>query len=211
VAPALIGLVILVGVIVLFALMLSREQFARRAGDGLGRAWSWIRRLAHKAPVSTWGEGAVRFRKDTIRLIGRRWLPLTATTIVSHLALYLVLLLALRHVGVSEREISWAQVLAVFAFARLLSAVPLTPGGVGLVELALIAGLYAAGRHHADVPLSEFKAQITAATLLFRTLTYGVQIPIGAFTYVIWRRRKGWLKSSDRPAEAEVLASIGSG
>ena len=71
------------------------------------------------------------------------------------------------------------------------------------VELALIGGLYAAGRHHADVPLSEFKAQITAATLLFRTLTYGIQIPIGGFTYIVWRRKKSWLKAPPAEAAAE--------
>src|SRR6266550_1084354 len=114
---------------------------------------------------------------------------------MSQVALYLVLLLVLRHAGVSEKEISGIQVLAVFAFARLLSAAPITPGGVGFVELALIGGLYAAGRHHADVPLDVFKAQVTAATLLFRLLTYGVQIPLGAFTYLIWQRKKSWRKA----------------
>jgi uncharacterized membrane protein YbhN (UPF0104 family) len=29
----------------------------------------------------------------------------------------------------------------VFAFARLVTAIPITPGGAGLVEAALIAGL----------------------------------------------------------------------
>ena len=206
-APALIGLVILAGAVFVFALMLWRKRFARAIGDGLGRAWSWLRRLTRRPPVTSWGEGAVRFRTQTISLIERRWIQLTLTTILSHLALYLVLLLALRHVGVSEQEISWAQVLAVFAFARLLSAAPITPGGVGFVELALIGGLYAAGRHHADVSLTEFKAQITAATLLFRTLTYGIQIPLGGFTYVIWRRSKRWLRGP--VAEPTVLALQG--
>jgi uncharacterized membrane protein YbhN (UPF0104 family) len=118
------------------------------------------------------------------------------------LALWFILLLSLRHVGVSEHEVSTIQVLAVFAFARLVSAAPITPGGVGLVELALIAGLYAAGRAHADVPLDEFKTQVTAAALLFRTLTYGVQIPLGGFTYMIWQRKKGWRKA--QPAAAQV-------
>jgi putative heme transporter len=40
-----------------------------------------------------------------------------------------VLLVTLRHVGVSDVEVSWAEVLAVFAFARLATAIPLTPGG----------------------------------------------------------------------------------
>jgi hypothetical protein len=33
--------------------------------------------------------------------------------------------------GVSEQEVSAAEAFAVFAFSRLLSAVPITPGGSG--------------------------------------------------------------------------------
>jgi putative heme transporter len=192
--PAVVGLLILVGSVLIFAGVLWKKELARSIGDAFGRFWSRIRRLLRKPSVTTWGEGLVRFRSQTIHLLRRRWLPITVTTVVSHVALYVVLLLALRHVGVSEREVSAIQILAVFAFARLLSAAPITPGGVGLVELALIGGLYAAGHNHADVALPLFKAQITAAVLLFRVLTYGIQIPIGGFTYVIWRRRKRWLK-----------------
>src|SRR5947208_6921057 len=192
--PAVIGLAILAGSLVLFALMLWRKHFARAIGDGLGRAWSRIRVLLRKPAITDWGDRAVSFRKQTIKLVAKRWIPLTATTVVSHLALWFVLILALRHVGVAEHEISWAQILAVFAFARLLSAAPITPGGVGLVELALIGGLYAAGKNQTNVSLEVFRAQITAAVLLFRTLTYGLQIPLGGFTYLIWERKKSWRK-----------------
>jgi len=199
--PALIGLAILLVAVGMFGLVLSNKRYARVSGGGLGRAWSALRRLVRKPPVTTWSEGAMRFRKDTIHLVAKRWLPLTATTVLSHIALYLVLLLSVRFVGVHGYEITWAQVLAVFAFARLLSAAPITPGGVGVVELALIAGLYAAGRAHADVPLAQFKVQVTAATLLLRTLTYGIQIPLGGFTYILWRRTARWRKSPpDVPA-----------
>jgi len=51
-----------------------------------------------------------------------------------------VLLVCLRDVGVSDAEVGWAEVLAVFAFARLVTAIPITPGGAGLVEAALIVG-----------------------------------------------------------------------
>ena len=119
-------------------------------------------------------------------------------------------MLALRHVGVSEAEVSSVQVLAVFAFARLLSAAPITPGGVGIVELALIGGLYAAGRNHADVPLDTFKAQVTAAALLFRVLTYGIQIPLGGFTYIIWQRNKRWRKAPSAPAADVAVEPVAS-
>jgi uncharacterized membrane protein YbhN (UPF0104 family) len=204
--PAAIGLAILAGSLVLFALMLMDKRFARSIGHGVGNAWSWIRGLLRRPPVADWGERAVRFRKQTIKLVARRWVPLTATTVVSHLALWFVLVLALRHVGVADREITWAQVLAVFAFARLLSAAPITPGGVGLVELALIAGLYAAGRNQTNAPLDVFRAQITAAVLLYRTLTYGLQIPLGGFTYLIWERKKSWRKPVPRDELAPMPA-----
>ena len=59
--------------------------------------------------------------------------------------------------GVSDAEVSWAQVLLVFAVARLLSIVPVTPGAAGVVEFALIALLAAAGGD---------REQVTAAVLV---------------------------------------------
>lgn len=196
VAAALIGLVILAAAVVLFALMLWKRELARRIGSGLGGALNRVRRLFHKPGVD-WGEAAVRFRHQIIALVARRWAALTATTILSHLALWFVLLLALRHVGVSERELSAAQILGVFAFGRLVSALPITPGGVGVVELTYIGGLVLAGRAHADVPPDVFRVQVAAAVLVFRTLTYGIQIPIGAFTYLIWRWKRSWLRGPE--------------
>lgn len=197
--PALIGLAALIAVVLLFALTLWKKSLARRIGRGLARPASFFLRLARRPPVTGWDEAAVRFRKRTIQLVTKRWIPLTVFTVVSHLGLYLVLLLSLRFVGVSESEIGWAEVLGVFAFGRLLTALPLTPGGLGVVELAYIGGLVLAGRNHTIVSPEEFRAQVTAGVLLFRTLTYGAQIPIGGVTYLIWRFKKSWRK---RPEDA---------
>jgi len=68
------------------------------------------------------------------------------STVVSHLAVFLVLVLAVRDVGISAREVTWPQVLKVFAVVRLLSALPITPGGLGIVDLGYIGGLVLAGR-----------------------------------------------------------------
>jgi uncharacterized protein (TIRG00374 family) len=201
---ALIGLAVLGAAIVLFALMLWKKELARRIGDALGRPVSFMRRLLRKPPVTGWGEAAVRFRRETIDLVARQWVKLTLSTVVSHLCLFLVLLLALRHVGVSEAEISTPQVLAVFAFGRLITALPITPGGVGLVELGYIGGLVLAGRDHADVGPEIFRAQVAAAVLVFRSLTYLFQIPLGGVTYLIWRAKKDWMKPV--PAEPEPAA-----
>jgi putative heme transporter len=108
-----------------------------------------------------------------------RWHWLTLATLVSHLSLFLVLLLALRHVGVADWQVSWVEALAAFALVRLLAAVPITPGGLGVVELGLATALVLAGGA---------RAQVVAAVLVFRVLTFLLPIPIGAVTYWLWRR-----------------------
>jgi len=197
VVASLIGLAVLLVAVALFTLALSSEPFARRIGDGLGRLISWFRRPFRKPAIATLGDHAVDFRERTIVLVAGRWIRLTLTTVGSQLALWLVLLLCLRHVGISEQEVSTLQTLAVFAFGRLLGAIPITPGGLGVIELGYIGGLVAAGGN---------EAQVVAAVLLFRVLTYGIQIPIGGVTYMIWRAKRSWRQQpGEREVEAEVL------
>jgi len=203
VSAALIGLAVLTVAVALLAAIFRSERLARRVGDGVGRLIAWIRRLFRKPPMTDGGDRAVRFRADTISLVGRRWIQLTATTILSHMALFFVLLLSLRHMGVSETEVSTAEAFAVFAFGRLISALPITPGGLGVIELGYIGGLVAAG---GDDPA------VVAAVLMFRTLTFGIQIPLGGFTYLIWRGKTSWRRAGAEDAEPEPQPSVaGSG
>jgi uncharacterized protein (TIRG00374 family) len=195
IVAALFGIVVLGVAVGLFSLVFRSEAFAVRIGNWMGRVASWVRRLLHKPPVTTWGDGAARFRRDTIVLVGHRWLRLSLMTVLSQVALFFVLLLSLRSLGVSEQEVSTAEAFAVYAFSRLLSAVPITPGGVGLIDLGYIGGLTAFDGAE--------KAQIVAAVLLFRALTYGIQIPIGGFTYVIWRVKSDWRRPVDAAAQRE--------
>jgi uncharacterized membrane protein YbhN (UPF0104 family) len=204
-APALIGLVALIGVILLFGLSLWKKAFARRIGRGLGAAVSWFRKLFRKPPVNDWGEAAVRFRKQSLHVVSKRWPALTIASVVSHLGLYAVLLLCLRFCGVTSSEVTWAQILGVFAFGRLLTALPLTPGGLGVVELAYIGGIVLAGKSHTTQPLVDFRAEVAAGVLMFRALTYAAQIPLGAVTYAIYRGKKSWRKPVLH--EPEVVAT----
>jgi putative heme transporter len=200
--PALIGVAALVGAVLLFGLLMWKKEFARRIGAALGSAVSWLRRLIRKPPVTGWDEAAVRFRRQSNDLVARRWPALTITTLVSHLGLYLVFLLTTRLVGITSAEVSWVELLGIFSLGRLLTAAPITPGGVGLVEFTYIAGLVLAGG-------GQVRAQAVAAALLFRVLTYGLQIPLGGFTYLIWQRNKSWRKPlhPDTPSAMPVLPS----
>jgi putative heme transporter len=189
VIAAAVGAIVIAVAVLLLTLVFRSEPLATRIGNAFGRAMSWLRKLVRKPPVEGWGEGAARFRRNTIALAEHRWFRLTWTTVLSQVALFFVLLLSLRSVGVSEQEISTAEAFAVYSFSRLLSAVPITPGGVGVIDVGYIGGL--------AVFDSGEKAQIVAAVLLFRALTYGIQIPLGGFTYLIWRGKKDWRSAAD--------------
>jgi putative heme transporter len=197
---AAIGVVVLASAVALLALVFRSEPMALRVGELIGRAASAVLRLIRRRPVVGMGDRAVKFRRETIILVRRRWLRLTWTTLLSHLALFVVLLLSLRHMGVGEPELPAAEVFAVFAFSRLLSSIPITPGGVGVIDLGYIGGLVAAD------PLPGAEAQIVAAVLIFRVLTYGIQIPLGAVTYFIWRGKAEWRRAT--PPPGSIAAEI---
>jgi uncharacterized membrane protein YbhN (UPF0104 family) len=193
VTASLVGVVVLVATVGSFAVALRSDRLARRVASAVEGGVSRIRRLVRRGPVTGWAERASTFRTETIDLLRRRWLALTASTVVSHLSLFAVLMVALRHVGVSAAEVSTAEVLGAFAFVRLISALPVTPGGLGVVELGLTAALVVAGGNEESA---------VAGVLVYRALTYLLPIPLGALTYLWWRRRGG-----RRPAPAEAPAA----
>jgi uncharacterized protein (TIRG00374 family) len=178
ITAALLGIAGLVAAIIVFALILRSEEQARRFGLLAGRVASRLLRLVRRPPVAGWELATVKFRGRTLDLVQHRWRSITATSLVSHLSLYLVLLVALRDLGVSNDEVGWAEVLAVFAFARLATAIPFTPGGLGFVEGVLFTGLVGAGGDPDEV---------AAAILVYRALTWALPILVGVPCYLWWR------------------------
>jgi putative heme transporter len=180
ITAATLGIGGLIAAIVVFALMLRSEHMAERVGVTAGRVASKLLALIRRPPVQGWEIATVKFRNRTVDLLEHGWFPITAATVVSHLSLYLVLLACLRDVGISDAEVGWAEVLAVFAFARLATAVPITPGGAGVVEAVLITGLVAAGG---------YKPEVVAAVLVFRALTWGLPVLVGVGCLLWWRKQ----------------------
>jgi len=74
-----------------------------------------------------------------------------------------------------------------------------------VIDLGYVGGLTA------GVPESQHAA-VVAAVLIFRVLTYGIQIPLGALTYFIWLKNKSWRKAPpDRPVVETKLAAEAGG
>ena len=185
-------------------LLIRSESFAVRAGRALQRVLAAACRLARRQlppGAAGWLPG---FRDRAGVLIAARGWRITAATAASNLTLWLVLLACLRGVGLSQAQVPWQTSLAAFAFVRLLTVLPITPGGLGITELGLIAILASSAGHRAS-------AQVTAAVLLYRAVTYLPPIPLGAIACLVWRHAPGLIRTSPhntslaghRPAPAQ--------
>lgn len=180
---SLIGVGALAATVCGVVVLLHSDSAARRVGGIAAHCASRFRRVVRRPAVTGWKDAASEFRTGSRLLLRRSWLRLTITTVVSQLSLYVVLLLAVRGAGISSGEVGWAEVLTAFAFVRLLSTIPLTPGGLGVVELGLTGALVGFGGN---------KTSVVAAVLLFRALTYLAPIVVGSVTYFVWRHRSTW-------------------
>ena len=175
---ALVGLAILVVAIAAFALALSSSRRAHQIGTLAARLASRIRGLLRRNPVTWGGEQLAAFRTSALGLLRRRWHVLTLATLVGHLTVFLLLFVCLRVVGISDAEITWIEAFAAWALSRIIGALPLTPGGIGVVELGLSGALVAFGASNADA---------VAATLLYRALTVLPTLALGLLAAVSWR------------------------
>jgi uncharacterized protein (TIRG00374 family) len=185
---AVIALAVFIAIVVGFAVGLSSARLARRVGDRAARTANWAKGLFRRAPVKWNGEVFVRFRAEAIVLIRRRWLFLTLATLAGHLTVFLVLVVSLRAVGIPRSHVTLVEAFGAWALARVLGSIPITPGGVGFVELGLTGALVAFGASNAEA---------VAATLIYRFLTTIPTIALGLLSAGTW-------KLGRRPAAAAV-------
>ena len=180
IAAAAVGLALLTALAAGLGLLMRSESFSVRAGRALQAALVMACRVARRPASFDIPGSLLSFRDRAGALIAARGWRITVTTAASNLTLWLVLLACLRGLGLSQAEVPWQTSLAAFSFVRLLTVLPITPGGLGITELGLIATL-AAGAGHRDV------TQVTAAVLLYRAVTYLPPIPLGVIACVTWQ------------------------
>ncbi|MDK1019634.1 MAG: YbhN family protein [Actinomycetota bacterium] len=135
-----------------------------------------------------WAPTAQEFldrRNEVVDALGRRWQQALAAAVLNWTLDYMVLLVALVAVGAQPRP---SLVLLAFAGAAVLGMIPLTPGGLGFVEIGLTAMLVASGIPGPDA---------TLAVLVYRLFQFWIPIPAGAVAYAAFKRKYG------KPADLE--------
>ena len=138
---AFIGVAILGVVVAGFALALASSRLANDVGEVAARLANWALGKVRRGPVGWGGPSFERFRASAGELLRRRWHVLTLSSLVGSLSVYLVLLVCLRALDVPASEVSAVEAFAAWSLVRLLGTIPITPGGVGVVELALTTAL----------------------------------------------------------------------
>ena len=177
---ARIGAIVFLVLLAALWQVLRTEAGARKMGrwaDGVRNVWLKFR----KQPVkNNCPDAFAAFRADSVALLRARWLALTITTVVGVLSVFLVLTFAVRAVGIAGLNITFTEAFAAWASTRLLStAFPVTPGGLGVVDVGLTTALRGFGA----------KAEpAVAAVLLYRVLTWLPPILLGSVAALTWRK-----------------------
>lgn len=157
-------------VLALFVVAVVTDAGAQSVGRALDRLVRTVRR-GHTDSVERGLTGLRAQVADTVRT---GWLPMTLGMVGFFGLYYVLFLLCMSTTGV---ELPFGQLFAAYAIGRLLTAVGVTPGGLGVTEAGTVAALVAWG---ADPAAS------MAGVVIFSIFTHLLEVPLGAIGWVAW-------------------------
>jgi uncharacterized membrane protein YbhN (UPF0104 family) len=188
----------------LLVMVLRSDAFAHSVADLLQRAANRVSRWLHRDPPRT-REAVLQFRSDLRSVVTTRALPLTLATLANHLAMASLYTASIYAVGISPSEIPVPWVVASFALGRFLVMIPVSPGGLGLVDLGWI-GLLTLGWQTTNPGVPVPTDLIAAGVLLFRGLSLLPPIPVGMGTWIFWRTNRSWRRPWRTTRRGETTA-----
>lgn len=182
---AVVGIIVVIASVLGIWLVLrsrtSAETLGRRLQPVANRIWGVVKRPAPNL-VAILGA----YNMEASALVRERWLPLTLTNALAQLTPWIVLVAALAALGVFPSPITPIEAFAAFSIALLLTSFPITPGGLGTVDAALVLLLTGFGIENSTA---------VAADLIWRLVWFLPQllVGLGAFGlyYIDSRRRRG--------------------
>jgi uncharacterized protein (TIRG00374 family) len=176
---AAVGLAIFLVAVAAFTAVLSTAKLAWSVGTAVVRIANWSLGLIKRGPVGWTPDAFVRFRNQAVGLLRHRWILLALGTLAGQLSVFVLFLVSLRVLGVSPGEVSAIEAFAAWSLVRLLGSLPITPGGLGVVEVGLTTALVGFGGRNAEV---------VAAVLVYRFLTIVPTLILGLIAGATWRR-----------------------
>jgi uncharacterized protein (TIRG00374 family) len=176
---ALAVLVVLGGVVIG---MVRSEAFTQWLAGKAEAFANWGLGKVKRDPVAGLADRVVGFRDLAIDIVRDRGAIGMTYSAVGKLWAFVMLTLALRIVGLGPDLLALGQIFIVWVIVLLITAIPITPGGVGIAEAAYVYFFTAIlGTEYSDV--------IAAGVILFRLAQWFMPIPIGWVNVALWRRQ----------------------
>ena len=133
--------------------------------------------LKKRAPVEGLPERLLDQRNVIRTVLGQQWWQAALLSVGRLVFDYLCLLFCVRAVGADPRP---SLILLAYAVAGVIGLLPITPGGIGVVEASLAGFLALAGLTGAEAVL---------ATLAYRLASYWLPMLAGPVAYGVFRYR----------------------
>lgn len=156
----------------MFVAILASERAAQTIGRGLDKVFAPLFRRRNRTMSIDALVHDMRLRINEVVRTG--WLQMTLGLVGFFAFYYLLFVLIMHSVGVF---LPLGILFAAFAIGRLLTAVGITPGGVGVTESATVVALVGWG---AD------PAAAGAGVVLFSIFTHLMEVPLGALGWLAW-------------------------
>lgn len=179
------GIVVVVGAVWLISRVLRSQSVAVSLGNRLNKIVNWGLEKIKRDPIDVVA-ATLTFRDNVRHVAEYRWTWVTAATVANHASMAALFVVSLRAVGVSSDDVSLPWLLLAFSLGRLLVMIPVSPGGLGLVDLGFIGLVSLGWGSGADPDL------ISAGVLLYRALSFLPPILIGLGSWIFWRVNRSW-------------------
>jgi uncharacterized protein (TIRG00374 family) len=176
-AAAWVSAVLLLGVVVIGSLAFRGDRVLTAVGGAA--QWTLNKLRRHSEPVQGLPDRLLAQRDAVAEAVGGNWWQALVSAAGKWMFDYLTLVFSLAAVGAHpDAEL----VLLAYAAASLLGQLPLTPGGLGVVEAGLTGTLALIGVNGGPAVL---------ATLAYRLFNYWLYLPAGLVALILYRRSSG--------------------
>lgn len=184
---AIVGMVLVIISIIAIAMVIRSQAGAERVGAFAQRLIAPIMRLFRRPEPNVQAK-VIDFADHAGVMVRTRWRQLTVTNVAAQLGPFFVLVVTIWALGGFPQSVTLIEIFAAFSIAMLLVSFPITPGGLGTVDAALVALLVAFGLDNATA---------VAADLVWRLVWFLPQLLAGLGAF-------GWFTIQGRRAHRPI-------
>ena len=171
----LVSLAIAIVIVAVLVAVLQSDAVAERLARRAARAAT-----AMKATVDeqVWVDAVTDFRQRIGRTLNRNLAPALLFMLLSIVVDALILLAAVRFVGIGEEVAPWPVVIGAALLAYPLTILPMF--GLGFMDAVIIASI-------TEVAGDEYESALVGAAMVWRVITLGGTLGLGALAMAWWR------------------------